>query len=296
MRQITDRIYLIEGPRFQFPYCNCLVVKDDRTCLMDSAITPEDLREVKNRFHVDLILDSHGHVDHVYQNVQFKEPVYFHPAEDVWVQSAETFMAAFGFTKYGEEEFGRFFMEAGGWQPRLPDAHFMPGEVIDLGRTKVEVIHLPGHTPGHCGFFIADEGILFAADIDLTSFGPFYGNAVSNVNDFITSLDRLIEMQPDMIVTGHGEGVVKRNIRQRLRDFRDIIFRREEELLATLRQLGKVTLRELASRKVIYRRRNSFDHERLFIMMEMCMDEQHLDRLVRDGKVVKDGEYYAALS
>ena len=54
--------------------------------------------------------------------------------------------------------------------------------------TSVRAIHAPGHTRGHCAFLVEPEGILFLGDIDLSSFGPFYGDAWSDLEDFERTL------------------------------------------------------------------------------------------------------------
>lgn len=295
MRRITDTIYFIEAPFFEFPYCHCLLIKDERTCLIDTAMLPHHLQEVKESFRIDLILNTHGHLDHVNRNGEFTAPAYIHPLDAIWAESPDKLMECFGFTGFGEYELGRWFLQWGRWSGEKPSGFFNPGDIIELGRNRLEVLHLPGHSPGHCGFFFPDEGILFAGDIDLTEFGPYYGNAVSDIDEFLASLDRLIELQPDMIVAGHGDGVVKRNIRQRLREYRDIIFYREEKLMARLKQAGKVTLDEIARWKTVYGKyRYPREYERLYFLMEKYMDLHHLNRLCRMGKVTQEGDYFAA--
>ncbi|MGI6487045.1 MAG: MBL fold metallo-hydrolase [Syntrophomonadaceae bacterium] len=293
MEHITGPIYLLRGPYFEFPYCHCLLVKDERCCLIDTAMMPRQLQEVKDSVHIDFILSTHGHLDHTHNIASFTEPVYIHPAEDVWLESPQTFMEAFGFSQHGRRDLGQLFMELGGWQQRLPDGHFQPGQVFELGQTRLQVMHLPGHTPGHCGFFFLDQGILFTADIDLTGFGPFYGTAVSDLDDFIASLNFLIELQPEMIIPGHGRGAVRSDVRQRLQEFRDVIFRREDELMARLKRAGQATLSQIVSWKVVYSQYGyPAEHESFYAMMEEYMDINHLNRLVREGKILQDEDIY----
>lgn len=39
------------------------------------------------------------------------------------------------------------------------------GDVFDLGDRLIEVIHTPGHSPGHCCFYERDRGYLFCGDL-----------------------------------------------------------------------------------------------------------------------------------
>jgi glyoxylase-like metal-dependent hydrolase (beta-lactamase superfamily II) len=50
------------------------------------------------------------------------------------------------------------------YHPGPADVRLQEGDVIDLGNRKLEIVHLPGHTPGSIGVYIRDEGILFTGD------------------------------------------------------------------------------------------------------------------------------------
>ena len=53
---------------------------------------------------------------------------------------------------------------------------------------RVRAHQLPGHTAGHCALVVESEGIAFIGDIDLTGFGPYYGDASSDPGQFQRSL------------------------------------------------------------------------------------------------------------
>jgi glyoxylase-like metal-dependent hydrolase (beta-lactamase superfamily II) len=38
------------------------------------------------------------------------------------------------------------------------------GQILDLGGIRFETRHTPGHTPGHCCFYVEAEGTLFSGD------------------------------------------------------------------------------------------------------------------------------------
>ena len=72
----------------------------------------------------------------------------------------------------------------------------------------MRAIHLPGHTRGHCALLAEPAGVLFLGDIDLTGFGPYYGDAWSYLEDFERSLARVRELPARVWVSFHHAGVI----------------------------------------------------------------------------------------
>ena len=77
------------------------------------------------------------------------------------------------------------------------------GDTVGVGRMTVTFIHTPGHTRGHSALFVEPDGVLYLGDIDLSSFGPYYGDAWSDPEDFERSLAlvRTIEAKPELLDT-----------------------------------------------------------------------------------------------
>lgn len=46
-----------------------------------------------------------------------------------------------------------------------PDIELAAGQIIQVGQLKMQVLHTPGHTPGHVSFYEADEGVIFDGDV-----------------------------------------------------------------------------------------------------------------------------------
>jgi len=69
--------------------------------------------------------------------------------------------------------------------PRPDPTPFLDGDVFDLGGgVRIRVIHAPGHTRGHSFFHVEPDDVLYLGDVALSSFGPYYGDAWSSLNDF----------------------------------------------------------------------------------------------------------------
>ncbi len=134
-----------------------------------------------------------------------------------------------------------------------PDAEgFADGAVFDLGELSVTAVHLPGHTRGHSGFHI-DGGVFFLSDIDLTGFGPYYGDVWSDLDQFEESLVKVREVEARWYVTFHQKGVIEGRSRflEMLDAFHAVIGRRHTEMLAFLDEPR--TIDEMVARRFVYR-------------------------------------------
>jgi len=289
MKKLFSHITLLELPHFLYPYCNCLWIEDEINCLVDSSPTDKERAHLKGK-NVQLIINSHGHIDHNRSNYLYPEArVLLHESNHYLVESEEGYLKAFGFDRLLDEYGQRMYLEGPGYRPRPADGTIEDGQVISFGATSLEVIHLPGHIYGHCGFLFPREGFVFTADIDPNRFGPWYGNLSSDIDDFINSINRLIKLQPEMLISGHGLKPIISGIKSSLIRFRDIMFQREEEIVKLLYR-GKHTVAEIAAEMPIYKR--FLEPQRIFYLYECIMDWKHLQRLERLGRVQRQGDRY----
>lgn len=76
------------------------------------------------------------------------------------------------------------------------------GDCIDLGGRQVQVLHTPGHSPGHCCFYEAERGTLFAGDLlyagCLDAFYP-----TTDPQQFARSVERVCTLPLKRIFPGH---------------------------------------------------------------------------------------------
>jgi glyoxylase-like metal-dependent hydrolase (beta-lactamase superfamily II) len=234
------------------------------------------------------VLNSHCHEDHVAGNHLFPDvPWHFHREDLPGIRSLEGMMAIYGYAPAILEPFSRSVVEQFHYTPRPGSCSraFEDGDVFDLGDARVEVVHTPGHTRGHSCLHVrwdGDEGgVLYLGDIDLSSFGPYYGDAWSDLEEFERSLARVREIEARWYVTFHHVGVVDRaTFLERLERFRAVIDSREERLLEFLGEAR--SLDEIVAHRFVYRPGVSLP----FIdAVELRSMQLHLDRLCRDGRV-----------
>ncbi len=290
MIKIDKHINVIRFPGFEYPHCNCMWIEDEINCLIDTSPHKDDLNFLMTQ-RVDLIVNSHGHIDHYQYNHLFPDSrVMMHHADRAIAQSPEKYAEAFGFYELVKNPVvEKYYLDAVHYRTTKIDEFLDEGKIINLGATVMQTVHLPGHSPGHSGFLFPEKGFIFTADIDLSTFGPWYANINCSLTELIGSINRVIEMKPEYIVTGHGEGIVKENYSGRLAQYRDIVFARQKRIV-DLMYNGYNTLDAIAKMYPVYQQLPR--PEIIFYLYEQVMVLVHLRYLIQTGSVIQDGEGY----
>lgn len=177
---------------------NCYIVGDEAT-MTGIIIDPGDeaeriLRKVNALgLTIDKIVNTHAHVDHVCAVQDVKEALgakfYLHPAERIHLPRLPQSAAAFGIKN-----------------ARIPDVdvELNDGGVIAVGNQQLQVIHTPGHTPGHCILVLEQDvfcgDLIFAGSIGRTDLpGGDYPTILASLESAILTLPDDARLHP-----GHG--------------------------------------------------------------------------------------------
>jgi glyoxylase-like metal-dependent hydrolase (beta-lactamase superfamily II) len=76
------------------------------------------------------------------------------------------------------------------------------GDVVDLGDTAFEVLHLPGHSPGSIGLWEKNTGTLFSGDAIYD--GPLLDKiGGANLSDYQQTMRRLQDLPVEIVHGGH---------------------------------------------------------------------------------------------
>jgi hydroxyacylglutathione hydrolase len=141
------------------------------------------------------LINTHCHFDHLmgvdFIRMKFGIPFECHAGDAFWLPLASAQARSFGIT-----------------MPDVADAdHFFPaGQNLSFGNSTLQVIHVPGHSPGHVGFYSPEGQFLMAGD---TLFYKSIGRFDLPGGDYellIRSIkEKLIVLPPETNVwCGHG--------------------------------------------------------------------------------------------
>jgi glyoxylase-like metal-dependent hydrolase (beta-lactamase superfamily II) len=281
--------------RGKYPQGNSLLVEGEReTVLIDPSLGVIPRQDQLP--DVDRVINSHCHEDHIAGNHLFPDrPWHFHEHDLPGIRSIDDFMAIYGFPEEVDLPFRKLLVEQFRFTPCESPVPFRDGDVFDLGGARVRVIHTPGHTRGHSCMLVEWErdrgGLLYLGDIDLASFGPYYGDAWSDLEDFERSIERVRQIEARWYLTFHHVGAVERGVfLERLERYAAVIADRELRLLSFLSEPR--SLDEIARHRFIYRPQDAVGFAD---PVERRSMSQHLDRLLRAKRVeeVSPGRYRA---
>ncbi len=283
-RTLTNNVSVLVGENAgAYPSGNSVLVRGaSESVLIDPSLTV--LQRGGAPIVVDAVLNSHGHEDHLIGNGLFTESrVHIHAEDLPAAQSLDGLMEVFGFPEHMEAEQRIYFEEEMHYCPR-PDAEgFTDGHVFDLGGVNVTAMHLPGHTRGHSGFHI-DGGVFFLSDIDLTGFGPYYGDVWSDLDQFEESLVAVRDVEADFYVTFHQKGIIEGRelFLEMLDKFHGVIGRRHGEMLDYLAEPR--TIAEMVERRFVYRPHVDMPFVET---VETRTAQLHIERMLSRGEAIE---------
>lgn len=90
--------------------------------------------------------------------------------------------------------------------PRSADGHVNDGDQLMIGTMAVQVMHTPGHSPGHVAYYLPDEQVLVGGDLIIMQATGRTDFADSSHSDLARSIRRIMQLPgKTKLLPGHGE-------------------------------------------------------------------------------------------
>lgn len=190
VKEVRPGVFLMDEAHEATGY---LVVGEKRACVIDTMNGYTDVYQAVRKLTDKplTVVNTHGHPDHIYGNVYFRE-AFLNPEDG---ELARQFIE--------DPQFQAACREYGLTMPPFRDIR--PGDAIDLGGRTLEVYALPGHTPGGILLLLREDRILFTGDsvnhhlwMQLDGCLPLHA--------FVKELDKVmfLEERADILLHGHA--------------------------------------------------------------------------------------------
>jgi cyclase len=220
LQEVGDGLYAYLQPDGGWGWSNAgLVVDGERTLLIDTlfdlALTEEMLRSMRDAVpaaaRIDTLVNTHANGDHCYGNRLLGEARIIASKQTAaeMTELPPAAMAALVEQAPKMGELGAFFLECfaafdfAGIELELPRETFSGELAMSVGDRELQLIEVgPAHTRGDTLIHVPVQRVLFSGDILFSNAHPIaWAGPVSN---WISACDRILAMDVDVIVPGHG--------------------------------------------------------------------------------------------
>jgi len=289
---LAEKLFLVNAPEnARFPFSNSFLLTGSETVLIDTGIGKERILELDRARRIDVLVISHSHPDHILAWNVLKDRHLLLPKETPdAVQDLKTLGTRFTGSERNGEYWAKFVGNGLGIHAlRPPDGRFGDGGRIDFGGACLEAVHAPGHLRDHYCFYETRSRTLLTTDIDLTGFGPWYGNPEGDVERFAADIRNLMGHPCDRVCSSH-KAPIEGSAQADFSAFLESLNRQQEQVRIAC-GTGR-TLEELAASSPFYRDR--LPDKTIQNIFETNMIRKQLSLLMRDGLVaLSDGQYRA---
>jgi glyoxylase-like metal-dependent hydrolase (beta-lactamase superfamily II) len=183
---------------------NTYVVYDDtKECVVidPGCFSRDEQNEISGfieseKLLVKYLLNTHCHVDHVLGNYyikdKYKVPLLIHKDDAPVLKAVKVYAPLYGFEGYTEAE---------------PDHFISEGEELKFGSTTFKILFLPGHSPGHVGFYQEEKKIILSGDVLFDSSIGRTDLPGGNYETLMQSIQQKLFSLPSEVIVYPGHGI-----------------------------------------------------------------------------------------
>ncbi len=210
-QRIRDDLYLITPHYYWYNRANLWLIKGQtQDLLIDTGLGISSLRQyIASLIDKPLLaIASHVHFDHSGGMHEFDHRA-IHAAEAEALRTGDDYAAlcspAQGWVHEDHFEllpYPGFTVEQYTLNPAEPTQILQAGDLLDLGNRALEVLHLPGHSPGCIALYDARSQELFSGDV------IYEGELLdqlhcSHIPTYVATYERLQQLPVETVYPGH---------------------------------------------------------------------------------------------
>jgi len=201
VKQIARNTYAISEYGHWEKVHSFLLVGDTAAILIDTGLGIDNLKRITDQLtNLPItVVTTHVHWDHIGSHAQYEE-IYVHALEANWLING---IKGLSITQIRHDIARDITLPTPKtFQPEAfipfqgtPTKLLQDGDIIDIGNRKIQIIHTPGHSPGHICIYDYETAFLFTGDLlyEGTIFA-FYPS--TNPVDLVQSLKKIINFSP----------------------------------------------------------------------------------------------------
>lgn len=201
--RIADDIYVFTSRQYAQVTAGAIITKEG-VVLIDTLYYPEETLAIKEFLEVRLghtvryVINTHYHADH-------SQGTYLFPyAQIISQRRCRELLDSVG--RQGLAEAKAQIPDLDEVYVVLPDMVYDSGVMnLHVGGRTISLHHMPGHSPDITAVYVHEERILFASDNAMPVPTFFDGSHA----DLVQSLHKILAMEPDTVVRGHGEVILR---------------------------------------------------------------------------------------
>lgn len=247
------------GPRYVYQY----LLKDEEGAVLIDAGMPDTPEQAIFPFFEEIgfmpdklstILISHGDVDHFSGVANLRKRcskalVMAHQADVPWIESVERVQNEryFAYESLGiehDEETKQWFIDH--LQPTPVHLQLKGGEKLKIGKDRIlELIHVPGHSPGHMAVYDRKNRAMIVLDAVLyKGLYDMHGTIISpppyySIAPYLNTIDTILNYDFDVLLTGHYDVMEGMEAYRFLHDSRAFVKQVEATIEQVVRQANQ---------------------------------------------------------
>ncbi|HPP80123.1 MAG TPA: MBL fold metallo-hydrolase [Deltaproteobacteria bacterium] len=294
--EVTERIFVIHGNnRSRTPFSHSFLVLDTVNVLFDAGCGLDVIERLLGLVRIDRLFLSHSHVDHTagcrLMNEKTDCEIVVPETSSDTIANAELLAR-----RFVGDDLVPLWMETypvlTGFRDFSFHSTYDHAYELRTGHLTFLAVPTPGHLEDHTCFFEPDRRILIGFDIDLSPFGPWYGNPESDIDAFRAFISRIRELKPEIYLPSHAKPVRSAHFEKRLARYEASFDERDRLILAMLTETPGMDLGAIVRRSPFYDADHSTITDELLWFGEEQMVQKHLDRLLLAGVIRCDRGRY----